>query len=67
MRDDGRIDRSMDQNDLPIIAGFLEDHTVDALHLIRSLEHVVEAGPAGRPQIAHPEIRDAQFPGRIRG
>ena len=63
---DSRIHSAVDQDDLPICAVFLEDNAVRSLHLTGTLDHIVEPRPTTGVPVIRPEVRDAQFPCRIR-
>src|SRR5262245_13234662 len=62
---DRRINRAVNQNDLPLGAVLLKHETVGALHLVGSFNDVVKAGPAARVPVARSQIRDAEFPRRV--
>src|SRR5437870_4037684 len=42
---DRRVDRTMDEYDLPVVSRLLENQTVRALEVIRALDSVVETSP----------------------
>ena len=60
------VHRTMDEHDLPVIACFLEDEAVGALHLIGAFHHIVETSPTSGIPVLDPQIRDAEFLCRIR-
>ena len=62
MRYDRGVDRAVDQHDLPVIAGFLEEQAVRTFHHIGAFNHVVEARPPRVFPISCPEIGDAELP-----
>src|SRR5436309_5503736 len=63
-----RVDRSMNDDDLPVVAVLLEEQRIRSLKLTSCfVDNVVEAGPSGRVPISDAKVRDDEFPWRSCG
>src|SRR6266566_2434807 len=63
-----RVDRAMNNDDLPIVAVLFEDQRIRSLKLTSCfVDDVVEPSPSGSVPITDAKVRDGEFPRRSRG
>ena len=62
-----RVDRSMNDDDLPIVAVLFKEQRIRSLKLTSCfVDNVVEAGPSGRVPVTDAKVRDGEFPAELR-